>query len=91
MTLCNILAGFWLNMLHFDTFLFLELYNVTVHNCFNTQNGSIYRVNLSECSTFAPKNNQKARNYEGKKTLDNPDDGYDIDSRSGFVGRRAYL
>ena len=29
--------------------------------------------------------------FEGKKTLDNPDDGNDTDSRRRFGGRRAYL
>ena len=30
-------------------------------------------------------------NYEGKKTLDNPDDGDDIDSPHRCVRRRAYV
>ena len=31
----------------------------------------------------------KDQNYEGKKTLDNIDDGDDTDSRCGVGGRRA--
>ena len=50
------------------------------------------------CSTFAKNfGERKANNtkykiyYEGKKTLDNPDDGNDTDSRRRFGGRRTVV
>ena len=56
----------------------------------------------AECITFAEKFGETENNteriykkgyedFEGKKTLDNPDDGNDTDSRLRFGGRRAYL
>jgi hypothetical protein len=35
--------------------------------------------------------NVRYEDFEGKKTLDNPDGGHDTDSRLRFGGRRANL
>ena len=45
------------------------------------------------CSTFAKNfGERKANNTnEGKKTLDNPDDGHDTDSRRRFGGGRTII
>ena len=38
-----------------------------------------------------PENSASYENFEGKKTLDNPDDGNDTDSRRRFGGRRTVV
>ena len=51
----------------------------------------------TECITFASGNNteyiykESYEEFEGKKTLDNSDDGNDTDSRRRFGGRRTVV
>lgn len=55
-------------------------------------------VIYTECITFASGNNtehiyikKSYEDFKGKKTLDNPDDGNDTDSRRRFGGRRTVI
>ena len=55
-------------------------------------------VFCAECINFALENNTEQifkekshENFEGKKTLDNPNDGNDTDSRRRFSSRRTIV
>ena len=71
-------------------------YTLTIVSVFNNQNDSLAMALLFNRRTFAKNfwcviRLEKIRYDEGKKTLDNPDDGDDAYRLGGFSGRRAYL
>ena len=67
------------------------LYILSPPFIFNNQKESKPTNNLSKRITFAQQTQTEDNRYEGKKTLDNPDDGNDTDCHSRFSGRGAYL